>query len=80
MAVLARASSNLAHLTDCSAQSSHRKFDPSSRRRRGPILKHVKVSRKTRIRSRVPMGPENKNDSAGEDQQQIAAVPHTPNG
>jgi hypothetical protein len=37
-----------------------------------PILKHVEILERTKILSWVPMEPENKIDSSGEDQQQFA--------
>jgi hypothetical protein len=46
----------------CSAQSSHRKTSLSSRRREGPISKHISILERTKIWSWVPTGPENKND------------------
>jgi hypothetical protein len=45
-----------------------RKFSPSSRRKGDPISKHINTLAKNKI---LVMGPETKNDCAGESQQQL---------
>jgi hypothetical protein len=51
-----------------------RKTNPSSRRGRGPISKHVSGLGTNKVWSWVPTGPETKNDCAGEGQEQISAL------
>jgi hypothetical protein len=74
--VLARPSSNLPDRpTDRpTAQSSRRKINPYPCRKEGHILKYINVFKIINIWSWVQAGNENKNDCAGEGQQQITAL------
>jgi hypothetical protein len=60
-----------------SAQSSLRRSIPSSYQRGDLISKHINVLERTKIWLWVQTEPESKNDSAGEDQQQITALDHS---